>query len=244
MRMHGAADLGDRRLERHAEADLGDQLRRATADDPGSDDLSVAPIDDELDEPFGRADCDRLAERSEGEAADLDLEPLLFRARLREADPRDLGLAIDAGGDALEIDRALAPAGEDLDACNSFGGGLVGQERPADEIADREHALRTGAVRLVDDDEATFRPHAGLFEAEAGGERTPPDRDEHLFDRDHVRLFARAKREGHAFRAPTTRLVSGPREDLHLPLAEDALELVRELAIGSGQELIHHLDDG
>ncbi len=108
MRMDGVAEFGGSRFQRLAQRDLRDQIGRAMADNLASENLSVLLARDQLDEAFDVIGRDRLAHRPERNLADFDFDAAGASLGLAQPDRRDLGLAIDAGRDAREVEARLA----------------------------------------------------------------------------------------------------------------------------------------
>ncbi len=69
-------------------------------------------------------------------------------------------------------------AGENFGDRKAFVLGLVGEHRPAHDIADGVNARNIGGEMIVDDDAAALGRDADFFKAKAVGDRTPADGDE------------------------------------------------------------------
>src|SRR5207244_5852092 len=96
---------------------------------------------------------------------------------LGEADARQLGPGVDDVRDRIVVDvRGLARHA--LDGDDALLARLVGEHRPGDDVADREHARHTRLEALVHRDAATrVEGEAELAAAEPVREGPPADRD-------------------------------------------------------------------
>jgi hypothetical protein len=111
VRVNGANQLFDGRLEPQRERGLGDQLGRSQADHVHAEDLVVLLVGDDLDEPFRLARHLRAAEHAERERADAHVVAPSDGGLLREADAADLGIAVGAARHVIVVDRGrLVPA--------------------------------------------------------------------------------------------------------------------------------------
>src|SRR5271155_2374311 len=153
MRMDSMAKLGGGGFEGFAERYLRNHIGRAMPDNLASEDFAVLFARDQFDEAFGVIDRDRLAQRSERDLADLDLDVARFGVGLAESDRGDLGLAVGARRDAREIEARITHAGHDLDRRDALARRLVREQGRARRVANRVNARATGAERIIDFDE-------------------------------------------------------------------------------------------
>ena len=118
------------------------------------------------------------ADRAVLDLADHDVDALLARLLLREAERADGRGAERRPRDVDVLDRVGLEAGGVLDGDDALVGGLVGERRAAHEVADRVDALGGGAQRAVDVDQAAvveldarrLEPEALDVGAAAGGD--------------------------------------------------------------------------
>ncbi len=78
-------------------------------------------------------------------------------------------------------------AGEDFGDRDALVLGLVGEHRPAHDIADRIDARNIGGEMIVDDDAAAIERDAERLEPQAFRIGPPADRDEHDIGLEHRR---------------------------------------------------------
>src|SRR5581483_8829051 len=235
MRVDRAPEVLDRPLERHRERDLGDELRRLGAADMPAQDLAVARLAHDLDDPFGLAAGDGAPERPERRDPDPHVVAGLARLLLRQADGRDLGVAVHAGRDAAVVDPSgIAAARRNLDRGDALGGGDVRERRRVDRVADREHVRDGRLVALVHRDVAALERDSRVLDTEPRGARRAPDGDEASLglDRDRLPLLLgldpdAAFPDGHAAER-------APGADGDLTATERARELARDLRLDAG----------
>ena len=178
-----ARDLGVAALERLGVDELLDQLGRLRADDVAADQLAVLLVADDLDHAAAVAVDGAGADRAVVDLADDDVEALLARLLLGEPERADVGRAERRARDVDVLDRVRLQPGRVLDGDDALVGGLVGERRAVDEVADRVDALGRRAQRAVDlDQPAVVELDAGLVEPEAldvgpaaGGDHEPVD---------------------------------------------------------------------
>src|SRR3569832_1529717 len=155
-----------RRLEVHRDDIALDQFGDLGADHMGAEKLPGLLVEDDLLQPLVLPKRDRLAIADEGEAADADVELLLLRGLLGEADGGNLRRAIRTAGDHRLVHRVRIEALDRLDADDAFVLGLVRQHRRAGDVADGVDARHAGAAQRIDLDDPAFGVHADLLEAE------------------------------------------------------------------------------
>src|SRR3954471_6342047 len=161
--------------------ELLDELRRLRADDVAAQQLAVALIADDFVQAAAVA-VDRAGPNGAVlDLADGDVVAGLARLLLGQPERRDVRVAEGRARDVDVLDRVRLEAGGVLDGDDPLVGGLVGQGRTADEVADGPHAVGAGAQRAVDLDEPVLtRLDARLVEPEpldvgaaAGGDDEP-----------------------------------------------------------------------
>ena len=87
--------------------------------------------------PSCMPDDGRFAVADERELADFDIEALLLRLLLRQADAADSGLGVRGAGNAVPIDRDRLPPGHVIESNHSFHRGHMSELRSAgDDVAD------------------------------------------------------------------------------------------------------------
>jgi hypothetical protein len=178
-----AADLVVAALERLGVHELLDQLGRAGADDVAADQLAVLLVADDLDHAAAVAVDGAGADRAVVDLADDDVEALLLRLLLGEAERADVGRAERRARDVDVLDRVRLHPGGVLDGDDALVGRLVGERGAAYEVADRIDALDVRAERAVDVDHAAvveldarlLEPEALDVGAAAGGDHEPVD---------------------------------------------------------------------
>src|SRR5215470_3046825 len=112
------------------------------ADDVGTEDLAVFRVADDLDESFRLAGRTRAPVCGEGEFPDLVFELLILALLFRQADGRDLGMAVRRIGNVPIIHSMRMFPREILGEDDSFALALVREHRWARDVADGEDALR------------------------------------------------------------------------------------------------------
>src|SRR5215218_452726 len=167
MAVDDARDLGIAALERLGVDELLDQLGRLRADDVAADQLAVPLVADDLDHA-GAVAVDRAgADRAVLDLADHDVDALLARLLLGQPERADGRGAERRARDVDVLDRVGLQPGGVLDGDHALVGGLVRERRAQDQVADRVDALRGGAQRAVDRDQAAVvELDAGLVEPE------------------------------------------------------------------------------
>ena len=95
------------------------------------------------------------------------------------------GHGVDDAGDDLVV-HVPGLAGQDFGHRDALVLGLVGEHRPAHDVADGEDAGDVGLEVLVDDDAAALERHARLGEAEPVGVGPAADGDEHHVGLEHL----------------------------------------------------------
>src|SRR5262245_65899874 len=103
-------------------------------------------VEDHLDEALVLAQRDRLAVAYERKAADADIELVLLRRLLGEADRGDLRRAIGAARDKALVHGMRLEALDRLDADDTLVLGLMREQRRARHVADGENAGPRGGV--------------------------------------------------------------------------------------------------
>src|SRR3954449_4080573 len=115
MPVHDARHLVVAALERTGVDELLDQLRGARTDDVPADQLAVLLLADDLDHPAAVAVDRARTDRAVVDLADDDVEALLARLLLREAERPDVGGAERRARDVLVLDRVGLHPGRVLD---------------------------------------------------------------------------------------------------------------------------------
>ncbi len=97
-----------------------------------------------------------------------------------------------------------------------------------------------------DDAAAAVEVHAGLFEAQIGGEGPPADRDQHHIGIDGLLLAARGRLDRHAqaFAGLLHAHNLGRELELHALARQDALELLAHFAVEARRDAIEEFDHG
>src|SRR5208282_4365373 len=165
MRMHGFAKFGGGGLERLAEHDFGNDVGGGVSDYLASDHFAILFGRDDFHEARGLADRNRLAHRAKRNLADLHFDAARFCVRFAESHRRHFGLAVDASGDREQVETGFAHARHEFNRGDTFGAGLVREQRRADDVAERIDARDGGLERVVYLDEAAaFELDADFFE--------------------------------------------------------------------------------
>src|SRR3954466_13302761 len=147
--------------------ELLDELRRLRADDVAAQQLAVALVADDLDQAAAVAVDRAGADGAVLDLADGDVVAGLARLLLGQPERRDVGVAEGRARDVDVLDRVRLETGGVLDSDDPLVGGLVGQSRAADEVADGPHAVGARAQRAVHLDEPVLtRLDARLIEPE------------------------------------------------------------------------------
>src|SRR6185503_7843223 len=161
-------DLEEATFERLRVHELLDQLGRARPDDVPAHHLAVLLVADDLDDAGAVAVHRAAADGAVLDLADHDVEALLARLLLGQAEGADVGRAERRARDVDVLDRVRLEAGGVLDGDDAFVGGLVGERRAGDEVADRVDAVAARLQRAVDLDQAVLLAlDAGVVEPEA-----------------------------------------------------------------------------
>jgi hypothetical protein len=144
-------------------------------------------------------------------------------------------------GDQVDIDRFGLVSGGGLDGNHPLLLGLVGEGGAADEVADREDALRRGALEVVDLDLAAIVGlHAGRIEVEGIGVGAPPTGDHQIVGLDL--LIAGLDLDARLLLLDALDLRAG--QYLHAVLLELALHHTGHVLVLQGEDLLEHLDQG
>ena len=132
------------------------------------------------------------------------VEARLLGRLLGVAGEGHLGMAVDAPGHVVVVDRHRVLAEDVLDDDDGLGERDVGQRRGGDAVTDGVDGVLAGTAALVDLDEAPIVDlHAGAVEPEVVGGGSPADRHD-----DHVDVDALAVTERHGGRR--SRSARGP----------------------------------
>ena len=130
-------------LGRGAEIDrrhrFGDQVAGVAAQDVDAEDRVRLGVGQDLDEALEAACGAGAADGPERKRALAVGGAGFLQLLFRPADGGDFGFGVDDAGDRVVVDVDMA-AGDALDAGHALLLGLVGELRPADHVADREHA--------------------------------------------------------------------------------------------------------
>src|SRR4051812_12500426 len=163
-----ARELRVAALEQLDVDELLDELRRLRADDVAAQQLAVALVADDLDQAAAVAVDRAGADRAVLDLADGDVVAGLARLLLGQPERRDVGVAEGRARDVDVLDRVRLEARRVLDGDDPLVGGLVGQGRTGDEVADGPHAVGARAQRAIHVDEPALAGlDAGLVEPEA-----------------------------------------------------------------------------
>src|SRR5437870_9664704 len=106
-------------------------------------------VEDHLDEALVFAQRDRLAVAYEWKAADADIEVVLLRRLLGEADRGDLRRAIGAARDETLVHGMRFETLDRLDADDALVLGLVREQRRAGNVADGVDAGHIGTIERI-----------------------------------------------------------------------------------------------
>src|SRR5262245_6477570 len=139
-------------------------------------------VENDLHQPLILAERNRLAVAHEGKAAHPDVEFLLLRSLLGEADGRDLRRAISAAGDHRLVHRVRVEALDRLNANDAFMLGFVGKHRRTCDIADGIDAGNARPAELVDDDGASIRFYTDFLETKIFNVADDADGGDHALD--------------------------------------------------------------
>src|SRR5579872_7470566 len=112
MRMDGEADVGGITAGLDRERDLADELAGIRANDAATEHPMSLGIEQELREALFPAQRQGPSVRDPGEAPLGKRNALVFRHRLGEPDPRDLGIRISDRGNYARIEGALLTGGD------------------------------------------------------------------------------------------------------------------------------------
>src|SRR5581483_3479437 len=156
VRVHNVAEFFGGRLQADGDAGLGQQVGRVWTDDVNAQDFVVLCVGDDFYEAVRLAEDFRLAERREGELADLDFIALLLRLRFGVTDAADLGEAVSAVRHVQVIDRARILPGDVFRRQTAFLRGDVGEPRGWDHVADGVNVRLGGAHKLINLDVAAL----------------------------------------------------------------------------------------
>src|SRR5690606_28697845 len=94
VRVDGVGDVGRLGAHFNRQRGLGDQVAGVRADDAGADDAVRSLVEQQLGEALGAADADGAAAGRPRELAHAQLEALLLRLVLGDADPGDLRIGV------------------------------------------------------------------------------------------------------------------------------------------------------
>jgi len=166
MREDGVHQFFFRGFQIHRHDVALDQLGDLGADHVSAEQLPGLLVEDHFHEALILAERDGLAVADEGEAADADIEFLIFRRLLGKTDGSDLRRAISAAGDHLLVHGMRMQALDRLDADHAFVLGLVRQHRRAGDVADGVDAGYVCLAERIDHDAAALGFNAELFEAQ------------------------------------------------------------------------------
>ena len=186
MGVAGAGEVLGRAAELHQNRDLVDHLAGAKAHDMPAEHAVAGGVGEDLDEAVGVAHRPRPPVGGERKLADLVGDALGFQLFLALADRGDLRAGVDDVGNDAVVHVASLPR-QHLGERDAFVLRLVGQHRPADDVADRIDPRNVGGVMRVDHDLAALGLDADRLEAEALGERAPANRDQHDVGLDRLR---------------------------------------------------------
>jgi len=165
MGVAGAGEIFGRAAEFHQHGGLGNEFAGAEADDMNAEHTVGRAIGKDLHETIGMAHGPSAAVGGEGKAADRIGNAGGLQLFLGAADGGCFRRGIEHARDHAVIHMAML-AGNDLGDGDALVLGLMGEHRPADDIADRIDAGNIGRETIVDHDAAAFERDARRFEAE------------------------------------------------------------------------------
>src|SRR5690606_28080311 len=245
MAVEGAGQILGGTAELHGDHDLVDQVAGVAAEHVRAEDPVGRLVGEYLDEAVGGVHGARPAVRHEGELADAVGDAGRLQFLLGASDAGDLRRGVDDARHRLVVDVA-ALAGQVLGDGDALLLGLVRQHRAGDRVADRVDALDVGLQVAVDLDAAALvELDADALQTQALEVGLAADGDENGVAVEGFRLATFSRLQGQldaAFR----RLGAGHlgRElEAHALAAEDALELLADLAVHRRDEAVEELDD-
>src|SRR3569832_226485 len=232
-----------RRLEGHRDDIALDQFGDLCADHMGAEKLPGLLVEDDLLQPLVLPKRDRLAVADEGEAADADVELLLLRGLLGEADGGNLRRTIRAARDHRLVHRMRVETLDRIDADDALVLGLVREHRRAGDVADGVNAGHVRPAQAVGDDDAALGLHAKLLEAEILDIADDADGGDDAVYRDLLRLAVGFDRRGDAVRLLFELRHLGAGHDLDALFLEALAGKCLNLVVFDGQYLRQHFDD-
>ena len=203
-------------------------------------------VGEDLDEAVGFGVAAGAGVGGERKLADPVLDAVALQLLLGAPHRRHLRPGVDHGRDRLVVHVPGLP-GDQLDDGDTFLLGLVRQHLAADDVADGEDAGDVGLEVVVDLDEAALgQLDAHRLEAEPVDVWPPADGDEDDVGLQCFGLTAVARLDGEGdagIREPRPGDL-GAQAELQPLLLQDALHLLRHLAVHPRQHLVEELDDG
>jgi len=154
----------------------------------GSKNLVGLGVSEDLDKPISIGVGARPAVSGKGEVADSVLDSSLLQLLLGLANPGDLGVCVDDGGNSVVVNVTVT-SGDRLGHRDALLLGLVGEHWPRDHIADGEDALLVGLELPIDLNPAlVVNINADLLESEVGGVGAATDAHQHDISLDFLLL--------------------------------------------------------
>src|SRR5579859_4294886 len=177
-------------VEEGRQGTLRDHLGYAGADQVRAQQVVALGVRDHLDHAVRLAQDQRLAVRAQVSAARLEPAAGLACLLLGEADAGHLRAAVGGAGQARVIYGRTGNAGDRLGGQDALRRGDVREQEAARDVAHGEHARYVRVQRRIDRREAAIELHAGLFQADAGGQRLAPRGYEQTLGAQVFRLLA------------------------------------------------------
>ena len=149
MRMDRVGNLIRRGLQGHSQAHFGDQFRGLRPDDVGAQNLPMRFSDENFHHPLGVPAGHGPATGPIREPADLELQLLLLRRGLGEANAGHLRLAVGAAWEGRHLFRLVLGVKNSVYRLNGLKGGHVGEPRRSDNVPRRKNSRHGGLVPRI-----------------------------------------------------------------------------------------------
>lgn len=171
----GSGDVLCRSLVLDGENSGCNHLTGVGADDVNTENLVSLLLDKELDDTIGVGVGLGTRVGKEGELAHFVVNTLLLELLLVLADPSDLGVSVNDGGDGGVVNVSVTSL-DDLDSCNTLLLGLVGKHGTESGVTDALDTLACGVVLVVNNDASTLvLLDSDSLEVEAAGDGSSAD---------------------------------------------------------------------
>src|SRR5207248_7149370 len=172
----------------------------------------------------------------------LELDSLLARLALVQADSGDLWIGEDRVGNVPAVAAALPLAHEDVEEDAMVVPGGVGELRPAGHVADRMGSFGARAIAIVDADRAlVVEQDPALVAAEIVGVGAPADGDQQMRAA-HLAAALEMHRDVALLALDARHL--GAQPELDPFLAERLLHLSGDFRVLAGEQVLAAIDDG